>query len=87
MKTNAFKSSSVKVFFALFSIPESAKKSQVDNLVQQQDSFSQQVVEAFTQSLHQVFMISSVLMVMAFALVFFVREKPLRDTKSTLTAE
>ena len=68
-------------------IPESAKKSQVDNFVQQQDSFSQQVVEAFTQSLHQVFMISSVLMVMAFALVFFVREKPLRDTKSTLTAE
>lgn len=53
----------------------------------EQDSFSQQVVQAFTDSLHHVFMISSVLMVLGLAMVTFVEEKKLRDKPHMTAAE
>jgi EmrB/QacA subfamily drug resistance transporter len=55
-------------------------------LQKQQEDFSKQVIQAFTVALHHIFMIGSVLMVLALAVVTFVEEKKLRDTPS-LTGE
>lgn len=60
----------------------SAAQKQFDT---QQKDFSAQIVDAFTKSLHTIFMISSGLMVLAFAVVTFVEEKKLRD-KPHMTA-
>lgn len=45
----------------------------------QQNDYSAKVVDAFTSSLHHVFVISSVLMVLGFAVVLFIEEKKLHD--------
>lgn len=53
----------------------------------QQEEFSNQIVDAFTESLHNIFMISSALMVFAFVTVLFVEEKKLRDTHAAPVGE
>jgi len=63
-------------------LPAIAKAQQVEGFKKSQDNYSVQLIDAFTSSLHKVFMTSSVLLVLAFALVCFVREKPLRSEAS-----
>lgn len=53
----------------------------------QQTEFREQIVDAFTTSLHDIFMISSVLMVLGFVMVMFVEEKKLRDKPVMATGE
>lgn len=45
-----------------------------------QDDFSRQILDAFTSSLHQIFIISSVLMAVGFAVTLFIRERKLRGS-------
>lgn len=59
-------------------LPTGAKDGRVAAFTKSQDDFSSQLINAFTASLHRVFIASSILLVLAFALVCFVREKPLR---------
>ncbi len=68
-------------------LPEPVKQQQLDAFDRQQQDFSRQLIEAFTNSLHHVFIISSVLMVLGFVVVSFVREKPLRSTVHTTPGE
>ena len=58
--------------------PQAVKDSQLKSFSKQQDSFSTKLIEAFTDTLHQIFMASSVLMVVALVIVSLVREKQLR---------
>jgi EmrB/QacA subfamily drug resistance transporter len=59
-----------------------AKASQ--QFVKQQDDFSRTIIDAFTSSLHRIFMVSAALMALGLVLVSFVRERQLRgDVKAT----
>ncbi len=68
-------------------LPTAVKEAQVQKFTEQQDDFSAMIVAAFTEALHHVFMISSVLMVLALAVVAFLREKKLRDNVETPISE
>lgn len=68
-------------------LPAPVAKVAQEKFETQQQEFSTQVVNAFTESLHNIFMISSALMVFAFVTVLFVEEKKLRDTHGAPGAE
>ena len=63
--------------FAAIPVPE-VREAQINAFVQKQADFRKQLVDAFTESLHRIFMFSSALMVMAVVLACFVKERPLR---------
>lgn len=68
-------------------LPAPIAKAVQDKFNVQQQEFSSQVVDAFTESLHNIFMISSALMAFAFVTVLFVEEKKLRDTHAVPVGE
>lgn len=72
---------------AFAELPAPAAAAAKEKLAVQQADFSTQVVNAFTSSLHNIFMISSALMVLAFATVTFVEEKKLRDKPAMAMGE
>ncbi len=60
-------------------LPPALRAKQIDTFKQSQDEYGAKLIDAFTTSLHRVFMTSSILLVLAFVLVCFIREKPLRS--------
>lgn len=64
-------------------LPDPAREKVLNDLSEKQKDFSGKITSAFTESLHHVFMISSVLMVLAMSVVIFIDEKKLRDTQPT----
>ncbi len=60
-------------------VPTVVKDKQKAQLKSQQDDYSKKIIEAFTESLHHIFMISSLLMLVALIVVSFVKERPLRS--------
>lgn len=72
---------------AFAGLPAPVAAAAKEKLATQQEEFSTQVVDAFTASLHNIFMIGSVLMVLAFVTVLFIEEKKLRDTHHIAAAE
>lgn len=64
---------------AFAQLPAPAAEAAAKQFDTQQTEFREQIVDAFTTSLHDIFMISSVLMVLGFVMVMFVEEKKLRD--------
>lgn len=73
---------------SLAAIPSpEVREQQLTAFTAQQDEFRTQVIDAFTDSLHHIFRISSVLMVIALVLVCFVKERPLRGGVNTTPGE
>lgn len=68
-------------------LPAPAQAAATKQLETQQNEFSKKLIDAFTTSLHTVFMISSALMIVGFALVTFIEEKKLRDTQNMAVSE
>lgn len=68
-------------------LPEQLKTKQVQSFEKSQDDYSTKVIDAFTSSLHHVFLVSSLLMLIAFFVVGFIREKPLRSDVQMTPAE
>jgi EmrB/QacA subfamily drug resistance transporter len=68
-------------------LPAPIAKAAQEKLATQQREFSGKVVDAFTESLHNIFMIGSALMAFAFVTVLFIEEKKLRDTHSMPVGE
>ena len=68
-------------------LPAPVAKAAKEKLESQQTQFRGEVVDAFTESLHNIFMIGSALMVLAFVTVLFVEEKKLRDTHAMPAGE
>lgn len=68
-------------------LPAPVAKVAKEKFESQQKEFSGKVVDAFTESLHNIFMIGSALMVLAFVTVLFVEEKKLRDTHAMPAGE
>jgi EmrB/QacA subfamily drug resistance transporter len=67
-------------------LPAPAKEAALDAFVQQQNDFSDDVTDAFTTSLHRVFLVSGSLMAIGFIAVLFIREKPLRSSAAPAIA-
>ncbi len=67
--------------------PAPVKQAQVANLANMQDSYSKDIVSAFTDALHTIFTISASLMAVALLLVLFVKERPLRGGINTTPGE
>lgn len=68
-------------------VPAMVKQKQLEAFRQEQNDFSSKLVDAFTSSLHHIFMISSVLMVAAFVVVSFITERKLRSGVKSTPAE
>lgn len=60
-------------------LPNAVKAKQIDAFTSQQDAYTNDVVHAFSDSLHTIFLITGGLMGAAFILVLFVNERPLRE--------
>ncbi|MBL8160304.1 MFS transporter [Candidatus Saccharibacteria bacterium] len=67
-------------------LPAAAKPAAIDKALQQQKDFSHKVREAFAASLQKVFVWAAVLVALALALSFFLKEIPLRDRGTTEVA-
>jgi len=72
---------------AFAGLPAPVAEAAKQKFVAQQQDFSTRVVDAFTESLHNIFMIGSALMVLAFVTALFIEEKKLRDTHHMAPAE
>lgn len=68
-------------------LPAPVAKAAQEKFEAQQKEFSTKVVDAFTESLHNIFMIGSVLMAFAFVTVLFIEEKKLLDKPVTTVSE
>lgn len=66
-------------------LPESAKETTMKEFTSQQDQFAHKVTHAFSDSLRGIFLTATGLMAAATALVFAVKERPLRSAKSSET--
>jgi len=64
-------------------VREETKKSFAD----QQNKYSAEVTDAFTKSLHQIFMLGAALMALSLVIVCFVKERPLRDSVNITPSE
>lgn len=62
--------------------PAAVKQAERAAFAKQQDNFSRQVVEAFSDSLHRIFLISSGLMLLAFLIATRLPDRELRDRAS-----
>jgi hypothetical protein len=72
---------------AFSKLPARAATAAEQKFEEEQDDFSTQVIEAFTQSLHNIFTISAGIMVVAFITANFITEKKLRDKPSAVMSE
>lgn len=61
--------------------PVEVQEAAVTSVREQQDAYSNRVVNAFSDSLHHIFMITASLMFLALVLSFFLKERPLRAAK------
>ena len=59
--------------------PQAVKTARVGAFEKMQDDFSTKLIQAFTDSLHRIFIISAVLMAIGLGFVSFLRERPLRS--------
>lgn len=60
-------------------IPVAAKQAQLSAFAFQQDQYSKDVVNAFSDSLHQIFLLAGSLMVAGLMLIIFVKERELKS--------
>ena len=58
-------------------LPESAKEQSVNEFLAEQKTYAHKVTDAFSDSLQRIFQISAVLMLIATAFVFLLKERPL----------
>lgn len=68
-------------------LPPAVKEKQLQAFTDLQDSYNADVVEAFANSLHTIFIVASGLMAVSLVLVMFVKERPLRDNVKATPGE
>ena len=68
-------------------VPAAVKQQQIAKFKAEQDAYSKQLIDAFTTSLHHIFMVSAGLMFLALILASFVKERPLRSTPTMAMSE
>ena len=64
--------------FAKIPVPQ-VREAATQKFAEQQRGFHDDIIDAFTESLHRIFMVSSGLMALALCVVSFVKERPLRS--------
>ncbi len=60
-------------------LPPAVKQAQLSTFTSQQDQYSKDVVNAFSDSLHQIFLLAGSLMVVGLVLIIFVKERELKS--------
>jgi hypothetical protein len=68
-------------------LEKAQKDQQIASFTKQQNEYSTTVVDAFTISLHHIFMISAGIMFVALLIVAGIKEKPLRGDVNTTPGE
>lgn len=68
-------------------MPESVKRAQISRLERLQTDFGGKLMDAFTSSLHRIFLISSFLMLTGVVVVSFIKERPLKSGVKTTPGE
>ncbi|MFZ1258591.1 MAG: MDR family MFS transporter [Candidatus Saccharimonas sp.] len=68
-------------------LPAPVKAAQLQAIKDQQRTFGDAIIQAFTDTLHHIFIISSVLMVMGLVLLSFIRERTLRSGVNVTAGE
>lgn len=68
-------------------VPATVRAKQKEAFKAQQDDYSKKLIDAFTSSLHHIFLVSSALMLVALVLASFVKERPLRSSPTMPLAE
>lgn len=66
-------------------LPASVKESATKTFTEEQSEYAHKITQAFSDSLQRIFLVSSVLMLIASVLVFMVKERPLPSAKSDQT--
>jgi EmrB/QacA subfamily drug resistance transporter len=66
-------------------LPQVAKDSIKKDVTEKQDAYSKKVVDAFSNSLHRIFIITAGIMALAGILTIFLKERPLRAATATET--
>lgn len=61
------------------------RKAVTEKFITQQRDFHSAIINAFTDSLHNIFMVSSGLMALAFCVMLFIKERPLRKNTNSRT--
>jgi len=69
---------------ALASLPEPVQQKVQDALRSQQDEYSSIVINAYSDGMHQIFIMVSVLMAGAVVVAFFLKERPLKSAASSV---
>ncbi len=82
LRINAAKSKiNAEVDKQIAHLPAPAQNNIKQQLSSQQNDFSRQIITAFSDSLHHIFIINSSLMIISLFLLSFMKEKKLRDAK------
>lgn len=68
-------------------VPAAVKDQQKQAFKKQQDSYNDKLIDAFTSSLHRIFIVAAVLMLGGFIMALFVKERPLRSTHTMTPGE
>ena len=72
--------------FAKIPVPQ-VREAATQKFAEQQRGFHDDIIDAFTESLHRIFMVSSGLMALALCVVSFVKERPLRSSVKATPGE
>ena len=68
-------------------VSNAVKDQQKQAFKKQQDSYNDKLIDAFTSSLHRIFIVAAVLMLGGFIMALFVKERPLRSTHTMTPGE
>lgn len=66
---------------AIINIPQPARDQTKETFVKNQDAFSTKIVNAFSDSIHTIFIVASIIVAIAAVLSFAIKEKPLAHAK------
>lgn len=66
---------------AIINIPQPARDQTKETFVKNQDAFSTKIINAFSDSIHTIFIVASIIVAIAALLSFAIKEKPLAHAK------
>ncbi len=66
---------------AIIDLPTAAKEQATKTFISNQNAYSKKIVQAFSDSIHTIFIVASIIVAVAAAISFAIREKPLHAAK------
>lgn len=63
-------------------LPDAVKAKQLDQFAAQQNDYKTKVIDSFSNTIHTIFTVAALLMLLALGATLFIKERPLRDGKN-----